>query len=123
MPPGVTRYPLQLLPSAGGRHRSRRHTVGTADVPACATCPGWRSGEDRLADDRYGIADPGGHRPWRQAPPAGLGPDAHLSSNWDKPGDEWGAGYIFAAPGCWDLRAIRGNATADVWIPVIARRT
>ena len=51
------------------------------------------------------------------------GPDAHLSSNWDKPGDEWGAGYIFAAPGCWDLRAIRGNATADVWILVIARRT
>ena len=49
------------------------------------------------------------------------GPDAHLGSNWDKPGDEWGAGYIFTAPGCWDLRAIRGNATADVWIRVIAR--
>jgi hypothetical protein len=49
------------------------------------------------------------------------GPDAHLSSNWDKPGDEWGAGYVFTAPGCWDLRAIRGNATADVWIGVIAR--
>lgn len=49
------------------------------------------------------------------------GPDAHLSSNWDKPGDEWGAGYVFTAPGCWDLRAIRGHATADVWIRVVAR--
>jgi hypothetical protein len=48
------------------------------------------------------------------------GPDPHLSSNWDKPGDEWGAGYVFTAPGCWDLRAVRGNATADVWIRVVA---
>jgi hypothetical protein len=49
------------------------------------------------------------------------GPAAHLSSSWNKPGDEWGAGYIFTAPGCWDLRAIRSNATADVWIRVSAR--
>ena len=48
------------------------------------------------------------------------GPAAHLSSNWDKPGDEWGAGYVFTAPGCWDLRAIRSHATADVWIRVVA---
>jgi hypothetical protein len=49
------------------------------------------------------------------------GPDFHQSSNWNKPGDEWGAGYVFTVPGCWDLRAGRGNATADVWIRVIAR--
>ena len=49
------------------------------------------------------------------------GPDAHLGSNWDKPGDEWGAGYVFTEPGCWDLRAIRGDATADVWIRVAPR--
>jgi len=49
------------------------------------------------------------------------GPDAHGSSSWHKPGDEWGAGYVFTAPGCWDLRAIRVNATADAWIRVIAR--
>jgi hypothetical protein len=49
------------------------------------------------------------------------GPEAHQSSNWDKPGAEWGAGYVFTAPGCWDLRAIRAGATADVWISVIAR--
>jgi hypothetical protein len=49
------------------------------------------------------------------------GPYAHLSSDWDKPGDEWGAGYLFTAPGCWDLRAIRGSATADVWLRVVSR--
>jgi hypothetical protein len=48
------------------------------------------------------------------------GPAAHAGSNWDKPGDERGAGYVFTAPGCWDLRAIRGHATADVWIRVVA---
>ena len=49
------------------------------------------------------------------------GPDAHLGSSWDKPGAEWGAGYVFTAPGCWDLRAIRGHSTADVWLRVVSR--
>jgi|SRR5580700_11251779 hypothetical protein len=53
------------------------------------------------------------------------GPAAHLpGSNWpgkNKPGDEWGAGYVFTEPGCWDLRAVRGGATADVWLTVIPR--
>ncbi len=53
------------------------------------------------------------------------GPDAHLpGSIWPgkkKPGDEWGAGYLFTEPGCWDLHAVRGGATADVWLDVIPR--
>jgi hypothetical protein len=49
------------------------------------------------------------------------GPSFHTSSNFDKPGDEWGAGYVFTEPGCWDLRAVRGRATADVWLTVIPR--
>lgn len=49
------------------------------------------------------------------------GPDYHLGSNWDKPGEEWGAGYIFTVPGCWDLRAVRGTASADVWLRVATR--
>lgn len=57
--------------------------------------------------------DGGRHRPaW--------GPSAHAGSNWTKPGDEWGAGYVFTEPGCWDLRAARGTATADVWLRVVA---
>jgi hypothetical protein len=47
------------------------------------------------------------------------GPAPHTSSTWHKPGAEWGAGYVFTAPGCWDLRAVRGQATADVWIRVV----
>jgi hypothetical protein len=54
--------------------------------------------------------------------PLAWGPAQHMSgSTWSKPGDEWGAGYVFTAPGCWDLRAVRGHATADVWIRVIAQ--
>ena len=49
------------------------------------------------------------------------GPVLHDGSNFDKPGDEWGAGYVFTEPGCWDLRAVRGRATADVWLNVIPR--
>lgn len=49
------------------------------------------------------------------------GPAFHASSNFGKPGDEWGAGYVFTEPGCWDLRAVRGGATADVWLTVIPR--
>jgi hypothetical protein len=49
------------------------------------------------------------------------GPAFHTSSNFDKPGDEWGAGYVFTEPGCWDLRAVRGGTTADVWLAVIPR--
>jgi hypothetical protein len=47
------------------------------------------------------------------------GPAPHEGSNWHKPGQEWGAGYVFTRPGCWDLRAVRGRATADVWLHVV----
>ena len=49
------------------------------------------------------------------------GPAEHGSSTWHKPGQEWGAGYVFTRPGCWDLRAVRGRATADVWLRVVRR--
>ncbi len=50
--------------------------------------------------------------------PLHWGPDQHLSSTYRRPGQEWGAGYLFTQPGCWDLHAVRGNATADVWLNV-----
>jgi hypothetical protein len=46
------------------------------------------------------------------------GPDQHLSTDGSKLVDEWGAGYVFTTPGCWDLRATRGPAVADVWLNV-----
>jgi hypothetical protein len=46
------------------------------------------------------------------------GPDEHLSSTYTRPGDEWGAGYLFTQPGCWTLRATRGTASASVWLEI-----
>jgi hypothetical protein len=114
MPSGLTHYPVAVLSSAGARHRSWRHTVGLADVPHPLPARAgdqekivWRmTGSGRLTLTAIG-PDGRHHR-------LAWGPDAHLGSNWDKPGDEWGAGYVFTTPGCWDLRAVRGDATADV---------
>ncbi|WP_319462743.1 hypothetical protein [Micromonospora sp. RTP1Z1] len=36
-------------------------------------------------------------------------------SNWQRPGDEWGTGWIFPAAGCWTVTATRaGGATATL---------
>lgn len=51
---------------------------------------------------------------------AAWGPEPHGGSNWTRPGREWGAGYVFTSPGCWDLRARRGHATADAWVQVVS---
>ena len=44
------------------------------------------------------------------------GPEAHGSSNWNRPGDEWGTGWTFPQAGCWTFRINRGDdsATLDV---------
>jgi hypothetical protein len=47
------------------------------------------------------------------------GPEAHGSSSWDKPGQEWGTGFTFTVPGCWDLHAARTGSSADVWLQVV----
>jgi hypothetical protein len=48
----------------------------------------------------------------------GFGPDAHSQSTWDRPGDEWGSGFTFPAPGCWRVHASRVDASGDVWFLV-----
>jgi hypothetical protein len=47
-----------------------------------------------------------------------FGPEEHGGSNWNRPGDEWGSGFIFPVAGCWDLHATRGTASGDVWLMV-----
>lgn len=42
----------------------------------------------------------------------------HGSSNWARPGAEWGTGFILPETGCWDFRASRTDATGDVWMLV-----
>jgi hypothetical protein len=50
--------------------------------------------------------------------PLAWGPDKHSGSNYDRPGEEWGAGFLFTEPGCWHVRATRSAAFADVWLEV-----
>jgi hypothetical protein len=52
--------------------------------------------------------------------PLQWGPDPHTSSSYTRPGDEWGAGYLFTEPGCWTLRATRGPTSANVWLKIAA---
>jgi len=42
----------------------------------------------------------------------------HDSSNWNRPGDEWGTGFTLPTPGCWDFHATRGTAFGDIWLIV-----
>lgn len=48
------------------------------------------------------------------------GPEEHVSSNWVKPGEEWGTFFRLDEPGEWVLRVNRGPNTASLPITVIA---
>jgi len=49
------------------------------------------------------------------------GPEAHLSSNWERPGDEWGTGFVFPAAGCWTVRFERGENVSTASLLVADR--
>lgn len=36
----------------------------------------------------------------------------HYGSSWHRPGEEWGTGFRFPAPGCWTVRVTRGTSAA-----------
>lgn len=44
--------------------------------------------------------------------------EEHRGSNYNRPGDEWGTGYLFSEPGCWHLTFERSRSHADVWLQV-----
>lgn len=46
------------------------------------------------------------------------GPEDHGSSNWNRPGDEWGTGWTFPRAGCWTFRIVRGSSTAILDVDV-----
>jgi hypothetical protein len=35
------------------------------------------------------------------------GPERHIGSNWGRPGQEWGTGWVFPTAGCWTVNAKR----------------
>lgn len=73
----------------------------------------WRSnGEGSFTIDAHGpdgvVVDP----TW--------GPDPHGSSNWERPGEEWGTGWILPSTGCWTFEISRGETTAHLVAEVFA---
>jgi hypothetical protein len=59
----------------------------------------------------YAVAPDGRVVPpvWRQT---------HAGSSWNRPGWEWGAAFVFDAPGCWGIHAGSPPAQGDVWLVV-----
>jgi hypothetical protein len=51
--------------------------------------------------------------------PLAWGPQGHLGSNWNHPGDEVGTGFNFPHPGCWNIHVARTDASGDLWLDVI----
>lgn len=47
------------------------------------------------------------------------GPIRHDSSNFDRPGDEWGTFFRFTTPGCWELSVQRDAVAASVRLLVV----
>ena len=48
------------------------------------------------------------------------GPDFHPSSNWNRSGVEWGAGFTFDKAGCRRIHAAAGGKTGDIWLEVLS---
>lgn len=46
------------------------------------------------------------------------GPELHGSSNWERPGREWGAGFLFPLAECWHVRVSAGSASGHFWFEV-----
>ena len=46
------------------------------------------------------------------------GPEGHLGSTWNRPGDEYGTGLLFPVSGCWDVHVSVGQLTGDVYVVV-----
>ncbi len=52
--------------------------------------------------------------------PLVFGPERHGGSNYDRPGDEWGSGFLFDRVGCWQIHLERSVGVGNVWIDVVA---
>jgi hypothetical protein len=46
--------------------------------------------------------------------------EAHGSSNWNRPGAEWGAGFVFDRTGCWRIHAGAALRSGDIWLSILS---
>jgi hypothetical protein len=49
-----------------------------------------------------------------------FGPEFHSGSSYDRPGAEWGAGFLFDQAGCWQIHLQREVGAGDAWFEVVA---
>jgi hypothetical protein len=42
----------------------------------------------------------------------------HGGSNWQRPGYEWGTGWVFPKAGCWKVELSRTHGSGHVWLKV-----
>lgn len=71
----------------------------------------WRAtGEGEISTEALG--------PDGSVVPPVWGPEGHIGSNWDRPGDEWGTGWVFPETGCWSIEVRRGDAVAYMDVDV-----
>jgi hypothetical protein len=47
------------------------------------------------------------------------GPEFHESSNWERPGTEWGTGFNFTEPGCWTITITLGATEGEINLDVL----
>lgn len=47
------------------------------------------------------------------------GPEVHLDSTWNRPGDEWGTGFRFTDAGCWRITVRRDDGAGSIWVRVV----
>lgn len=43
----------------------------------------------------------------------------HGGSNWQRPGYEWGTGWVFPKAGCWKVELSRTRGSGHVWLRVV----
>ncbi|MEU6790248.1 hypothetical protein ABZ907_00995 [Nonomuraea wenchangensis] len=46
------------------------------------------------------------------------GPEEHGGSNWQRPGQEWGTGFVFPERGCWKVELTRDRGKGHIWLRV-----
>ncbi|MEW9547440.1 hypothetical protein [Nonomuraea sp. NPDC050783] len=46
------------------------------------------------------------------------GPEEHSGSNWPRPGQEWGTGFVFPERGCWKVELARDRGRGHAWLLV-----
>jgi hypothetical protein len=46
--------------------------------------------------------------------------EPHVGSNWNRPGAEWGAGFVFDTAGCWRIHAGTAPSFGDLWLSVVS---